>query len=161
MLSRLSRMLSVAAVGITLLASGGAVSAQSVGPDGLVKVRSAYGMDETIARLKKDIADKGILFFGAIDQSKLAADAGIELHPSTLLVFGNPPLGTQFMTSNPDSGLDWPVRLLVYQDRSGDVWTAYTDFTWIAKRHAITDRVEQFAKATSVVASITSSIRQN
>ena len=37
-----------------------------------------------------------------IDQSKLAADAGIKLRPSTLLVFGNPPLGTQFITSNPE-----------------------------------------------------------
>jgi uncharacterized protein (DUF302 family) len=118
-------------------------------------------MDETIARIRKDIADKGILFFGAIDQSKLAADAGITLHPSTLLVFGNPPLGTQFMTSNPNSGLDWPVRLLVYQDAQGDVWTTYTDFTWIANRHAISDRVEQFAKATGVVASITSTIKAN
>jgi uncharacterized protein (DUF302 family) len=147
-------------MGVTLLAPS-AAPAQSVGADGLIKVRSAYGMDETIARLKKDIADKGNLFFGAIDQSKLAADAGIALHPSTLLVFGNPPLGTQFMTSNPNSGLDWPVRLLVYQDAKGDVWTAYSDFGWIASRHAITDRVEQFTKATGVVASITSSIRAN
>ena len=42
-------------------------------------------MDETIARIKKDIADKGIMFFCAIDQAKLAADAGIKLRPSTLL----------------------------------------------------------------------------
>jgi len=145
---------------VSVLAAGGAL-AQTTGADGLIKVKSAYGMDETIARIKKDIADKGILFFGAIDQSKLAADAGIKLHPSTLLVFGNPPLGTQFMTSNPNSGLDWPVRLLVYQDAQGDVWTTYTDFTWIANRHAINDRVEQFAKATGVVASITSTIRAN
>ena len=41
---------------------------------------------------------KGIKFFSEIDQSKLAADAGIKLRPSTLLVFGNPPLGTQFIT---------------------------------------------------------------
>ena len=157
---RTTALLSAALFGITL-AGAGPATAQTVGADGLISVKSAYGMDETIARLKKDIADKGILFFGAIDQSKLAADAGITLHPSTLLVFGNPPLGTQFMTSNPNSGLDWPVRLLVYQDAKGDVWTTYTDFTWIANRHAIGDRVEQFAKATGVVASITSTIKAN
>jgi uncharacterized protein (DUF302 family) len=38
------------------------------------------------------------MFFGEIDQSKLAAGAGITLRPSTLLTFGNPPLGTQFIT---------------------------------------------------------------
>jgi len=127
--------------------------------DGLIKVRSAYPMEETIQRIKKDIADKGIMFFSAIDQSQLAAGAGINLRPSTLLIFGNPPLGTQFMTSNPYSGLDWPVRLLVIQDEKGDVWTAYTDFAWIARRHGIQDREQQFKMASGVVDSITSSVR--
>jgi len=127
--------------------------------DGIVKFKSAYPMPETIARMKKDIADKGIMFFDEIDQAKLAADAGIALLPSTLLVFGNPPLGTLFLTSNPNSGLDWPVRLLVIQDEKGDVYTVYTDFDWIAKRHNITNRKEQFDTANKVVASITSSVR--
>jgi len=105
-----------------------------------------------------NIAAKGIMFFSAIDQSQLAAGAGIPLRPSTLLIFGNPPLGTQFMTSNPYSGLDWPVRLLVIQDEKGDVYAVYTDFGWIAKRHGITDRMEQFDTANKVVASITSTV---
>ena len=61
-------------------------------------------MPETIKRLKMDVADKGIMFFDEIDQSKLAADAGVTLRPSTLLVFGNPPLGTLFLTSIPMQG---------------------------------------------------------
>jgi hypothetical protein len=65
----------------------------AVGADGLIHVRSAYSMDETVARIRQDIAAKGILFFDAIDQQALAAKAGIALKPSTLLVFGNPPLG--------------------------------------------------------------------
>ena len=127
--------------------------------DGIVKVKSAYSVSETIERLKQDIAAKGIMFFSEIDQSKLAASAGIALRPSTLLVFGNPPLGTLFLTSNPNSGLDWPVRLLVIQDERDDVYAVYTDFDWIAKRHNITNRKEQFDTANKVVASITSSVR--
>ena len=127
--------------------------------DGIVKVKSAYSVAETIDRLKKDIAAKGIMFFSEVDQSKLAADAGVKLRPSTLLMFGNPPLGTLFLTSNPNSGLDWPVRLLVAQDEKGDVYAIYTDFDWIAKRHGITDRKEQFDTANKVVASITSSVK--
>ena len=49
--------------------------------DGIVKFKSAYSMPETIERMKKDIADKGIMFFDEIDQAKLAADAGITLCP--------------------------------------------------------------------------------
>ena len=158
MFTRISKLLSVAVLGVTLVASASAI-AQNVGADGLVKVKSAYGIDETVARLKKDIADKGIMFFSAVDQSRLAADAGIPLRPSTLLIFGNPPLGTQFMTSNPYSGLDWPVRLLVIQDEKGEVWTAYTDFAWIARRHGIADRTQQFGMASAVIDSITSSVK--
>jgi uncharacterized protein (DUF302 family) len=116
-------------------------------------------MQESIARVKADVAAKGIMFFNQIDQSKLAADAGIALRPSTLLEFGNPPLGTQFITANPDAGLDWPVRLLLTQDDSGQVWAVYSDFGWIARRHGITNREAQFAMATTVIGSITSTLR--
>ena len=127
--------------------------------DGIVKIKSGYTMTETITRLKKDIAAKGIRFFDEIDQSKLAADAGVQLRPSTLLIFGNPPLGTLFLTSNPVSGLDWPVRLLIVQDEKGDVFALYNDFTWIAHRYGIKDRDAQFAKASEVIMSITSSVK--
>ena len=129
------------------------------GTDGIVSVKSAYSIGETVERLKKDIADKGIKFFDEIDQSKLEADAGIKLRPSILLVFGNPPLGTQFITANANAGLDWPVRLLVYENEKGEVWTAYTDFDWIARRHGIENRKDQFKMATSVITSITSSVK--
>ena len=141
------------------IASLGPALAQTAGPDGINRVRSAYSMDETIARIRADIAAKGILFFQAVDQAQLAAKAGISLRPSTLLEFGNPPLGAQFLTANPNAGLDWPVRLLVSQDESGTVWAAWTDFAWIAKRHGITNRQEQFATATGVVQSITSTVK--
>ena len=146
--------------------SGVAATALAISPeampksnDGIVRVKSSYNFQETIARLKKDIAAKGIRFFSEIDQTELAAEAGIKLNPSRLLVFGNPPLGTQFMTANPNAGLDWPVRLLVIQDSAGAVWTVYTDFAWIAARHGIVNRTEQFKMASMVIASITSSVK--
>jgi uncharacterized protein (DUF302 family) len=129
------------------------------GDDGIIKVKSAYALPETVTRLEKDVADKGIKFFIAVDQSKLAADAGIQIRPSTLIVFGNPPLGTLFIAANPLAGLDWPVRLLVFQDDKGDVWAAYTDFAYIARRHGIKGMDnEAFQKASGVIASITSSV---
>jgi uncharacterized protein (DUF302 family) len=76
-----------------------------------------------------------------------------------LLIFGNPPLGTHFITANANAGLDWPVRLLVYENEKGEVWTAYTDFDWIARRHSIENRTDQFKMASTVIASITSSVR--
>jgi len=143
---------------LIFLVASAASAARADSDDGIVRVKSAVPMAEAITRIKADIAAKGIKFFMEVDQSKLAADAGIKLRPSTLLVFGNPPLGTQFITSNPNAGLDWPVRLLLTQDDNGDLWAVWTDFGWIAKRHNIRDRVAQFEMATKVVGSITSTI---
>jgi uncharacterized protein (DUF302 family) len=129
--------------------------------DGIVRVRSAHSLDDTVTRLKRDIAAKGIMFFNEIDQSQLAAGAGVrltEVKRSTLLIFGNPPLGTQFLNARAEAGLDWPVRLLVQEDAQGRVWATYTDFRWIARRHGIDPDTESFRTANGVVASITGSI---
>jgi len=148
---------------LALLLAGSLTAPSSVAAladtDGIVRVKSAYPIGETIERLKKDIADKGIKFFDEIDQTRLAADAGVKLQPSVLLVFGNPPLGTQFITANANAGLDWPVRLLVFENEKGEVWMAYTDFDWIARRHGIKNRGDQFKMASNVIASITSSVK--
>ena len=157
MLKRMIQRCSSLLFALALTASSSVMTL--AGNDGIVRVKSAYPIGETIERLKKDIAGKGIKFFDEIDQSKLAADAGIKLQPSVLLIFGNPPLGTQFITANANAGLDWPVRLLVFENDKGEVWTAYTDFDWIARRHGIENRGEQFKMASGVVASITSSVK--
>lgn len=158
MFARTSQICSACLFALVLIASSSAVT--FAGDDGVVRVRSAYPIAETIDRLKRDIAGKGIKLFGEIDQSRLAAEGGIELQPSVLLVFGNPPLGTQFITANANAGLDWPVRLLVFENDKGEVWTAYTDFEWIARRHGIKNREDQFKMAAAVIESITSSVSQ-
>ncbi|SJM29017.1 DUF302 domain-containing protein [Mesorhizobium delmotii] len=138
-----------------------AIVVPAAASDGVVTVKSDYSIAETVARIKKDVLKKGIKFFGVIDQASLGQNAGNDVRPSRLVMFGNPALGTTFITSNPQAGLDWPVRVLVYQAADGSVYAAYSDFDWIAKRHGITDRAPQFKMATEVIQSVTSTIRKN
>ena len=132
----------------------------SASADGVIKQRSDYAFDDTIVRIKADIAAKGIRFFDEIDQQKLGAGANLPIGRSTLLLFGNPPLGVQFLQSNPLAGLDWPVRMLVSQDDDGTVWVSWTDFRFVAGRYQLTDRDAQIAMASDVAASIASSTRK-
>ena len=44
--------------------------------DGIVHVKSGYGVDETVDRLHADIEKKGITFFLVVDQAQLGAEAG-------------------------------------------------------------------------------------
>jgi uncharacterized protein (DUF302 family) len=146
------------AAGYVASASAGEIAPPAVS-DGVITVRSAYSVGETVDRLKDAVTKKGIMYFGTIDQGKLGADAGVRIQPSLLLVFGNPALGVQFLGGNPLAGLDWPVRVVVLEDAKGQVWTAYSDFAWIAKRHHITNRDAVFGKATEVITSINDAIR--
>ncbi len=126
--------------------------------DGLMHTRSAYSVEETVKRIHADVDTKGIKFFTVIDQGALGVAAKIDVLPSQLVLFGNPPLGLLFLTSNPDSGMDWPVRVLVRQDKDGHVYAVYQNWDWVAKRYGITNRTAEFAMATTVVASILSSV---
>jgi uncharacterized protein (DUF302 family) len=125
---------------------------------GVLRVKSKYDVDETVERLKADIATKGIRFFTEIDQAQLGASAMLNIRPSRLILFGNPPLGVQFLQSNPYAGLDWPVRMLILQEADGSVIVAWNDFGYVANRYSIRDRDAQFKMASEVAASIASSV---
>ena len=128
--------------------------------DGVIKQRSDYAFDDTIFRIKADIAAKGIRFFDEIDHTALGASADLPINRSKLLLFGNPPLGVQFLQANPVAGLDWPVRMLVTQDDDGTVWVSWSDFRFVANRYQLEGRDKQIAMASEVAASIASSTRK-
>jgi uncharacterized protein (DUF302 family) len=151
-------LMAIALLGPAHPAAAAEAAKPVAGKNGVVRVKSAHNMADTIALIKQDVAAKGITFFTEIDQSKLANGVGISLRPSTLLLFGNPGLGTHFITAAPSAGLDWPVHLLVSQDDKGVVWTTYTDFNYIKQRHGIADRDKEFAMAAMVIQSVTGSV---
>ena len=78
-MNRRNAVKAIAASIVGFSASAGPVRAAT--ESGVVSVRSAYGFDDTIERLKADIADKKIMLFDVIDQAKLASGAGIKLLP--------------------------------------------------------------------------------
>jgi len=159
MIQKIAAAFAGAAVLFSAAASSAAPAPPPPADSGVVRIESLYGVDETVARIKADVAAKGIQFFSETDQSELARSAGISLPRSTLVQFGNPPLGIQFLTASPYAGLDWPVRMLVFQDGDGRVWVSWTDFDYIARRHHIDSRAPQFKMASEVASAIASSAR--
>jgi uncharacterized protein (DUF302 family) len=122
--------------------------------EGVVRIRSKHSVAETVERVKAAVAAKGVRLFDAIDQAQLGAGANLAIRPSTLVLFGNPPLGVQFLQSNPYAGLDWPVRMLVLEQADGSVWLAWSDFAFIERRYGIGDKAAQFKMASEVAAAI-------
>jgi len=156
--STLQSIFAAAALASATIAMPSIAEQPSAAPsaEGVLRLRSANGFDQTLAQLKADVQAKGIRYFDTIDQSGLGASANLSLGRSTLVLFGNPPLGVQFLQSNPYAGLDWPVRMLVVEEPDGTVYVAWTDFGYVAQRYSIGDKSAQFAMASEVAASIAS-----
>jgi uncharacterized protein (DUF302 family) len=110
--------------------------------DGLITVQSSYGPKDTMSRLEAEVKAKGMTVFARIDHAAGAAEVGMSLRPTELLIFGSPKGGTPLMQSAQTIGIDLPLKALVWQDASGDTWLSYNDPGWIAKRHGLGHEVQ-------------------
>jgi uncharacterized protein (DUF302 family) len=133
---------------------------QTYGDDGIIRVPSPYGTNETIDRLESALKAKGMTVFTRISHSDGAQKAGFKLRPTVLLVFGNPKVGTPLMQCSQSVALDLPQKALAYQDETGKVWLAYNDPGYIAARHHISGCEENIRRIKAALAAFTASATQ-
>jgi uncharacterized protein (DUF302 family) len=117
--------------------------------EGLITLKSSYGPQQTADKLEAAIKAKGLTLFAKVDHAAGAAAVELPLRPTQLIIFGNAKGGTPLMQSAQTSGMDLPMKALVWQDASGDTWLSYNDPEWIAKRHGLGQTVEAPIKAMS------------
>ena len=103
----------------------------------LIVRRSSFGYDETLQRLIAAIAARGATLFDVIDHAENAEQVGLELPPTSVVIFGNPVVGTPLMLVAPSLALDLPSRVLVRSDRTGAVDVVYRDPGAIAMEHGL------------------------
>jgi len=120
---------------------------QAMAADGLTTLRSSHGPKDTMNRLEAEVKAKGMTVFARIDHAAGAAEMGLSLRPTEVLIFGNAKAGTPLMQAEQGIGIDLPLKALVWQDASGTTWLSYNDPSWLAKRHALGREVEATASA--------------
>jgi uncharacterized protein (DUF302 family) len=118
-----------------------------VRPDGLTVLPSAHGPKETAGRLAAAVARRGMAVLARIDHAAAAAEVGMELRSTEVLIFGNPRAGTPLMRAAQTLGIDLPLKALVWQDEAGAVWLAYNDPAWLAARHGALDGTDRLLRA--------------
>ena len=82
-------------------------------------------------------------YIAQIDHSGDAAKAGLAMHPTKLLIFGNAKSGTPLMIASPTVAIDLPLKALVWEDAEGTVWLSYNTPAYLKQRHAIPDDLMQ------------------
>jgi uncharacterized protein (DUF302 family) len=121
--------------------TNGIHSVQTMAAQGLTTIRSSYGPEETMNRFEAEVSARGMIAFAHIDHAAAAAAVGLSLRPTELLVFGNASGGTPLMELVQTTGIDLPLKALVWQDASGVTWLSYNDPAWITKRHRVDSKV--------------------
>ena len=123
--------------------------------EGLTSIQSVFGPRETMDRLEAEIRSKGLTIFAKIDHAGGAAEVGLKLRPTELIIFGNARGGTPLMQSAQTVGIDLPLKALVWQDAAGKTWISYNEPNWIARRHGVADAEPAVSKMTDLLSAIT------
>jgi uncharacterized protein (DUF302 family) len=128
----------VALASVVLLAANAGFAVDS----GLITKSSNYSVAETVQRFEKAVTEKGWIIFTEVDHAAAAAKVGQTMRPRTVILFGNPKIGTAPMQRVATLAIDNPPKALVWEDESGKVSLTYNSADYIANhiyaRHGLT-----------------------
>jgi len=109
----------------------------AVESNGIVTIPGNHAVDETVARLKAILEQKGVTLFALVDHSGEAAKAGMTMPNTKLLIFGSPRAGTPVMLAAPSTAIDLPLKILVWEDEQEKTWISYNSPTYLLERHGV------------------------
>ncbi len=106
----------------------------------LETVKSENDHTTSVAKLEKLIINQGLTHFSTMDHRANARNVNMNLKPETVVVFGNPKMGTVLMNCNPSIGLDLPLRILVTTNYEGETSFIYTNPEYWSLKHNVKDK---------------------
>jgi uncharacterized protein (DUF302 family) len=122
--------------------------------DGVINVKSEYGVSETTDRLIEVLNKKGMTIFNRVKHSEGASSVGIELRDTELVIFGNPKVGSPLMQCQQSVAIDLPQKALIWKDEQNHVWISYNDPYYLVKRHSVLGCEEVIEKISKALAGI-------
>lgn len=138
---------------VTFIAAGASMATAQEIPT--MKLASPYSFDDTLKRLRTTLTGKGMSIFATIDHQAGAREAGLDMPPTTVVIFGNPKGGTPLMLAAPDVALDLPLRVLVREDAEGHTWLVYEPVSALEGRHGLPAGMsERLAPAEKLLAAV-------
>ena len=118
-------------------------------------VKQAHGsVAETVEKFKAAVEGAGAKVFAVVDHAKGAMSVGTEIPPATVIIFGNPKLGTPLIAANPQIGLDLPLKVLVW-DEGGKTMIGYTDPEALKDRYGVAGADKTFATIAGALGKLT------
>ena len=119
--------------------------------------QSPLAFEETVAALQKTLNSKGITIFATIEHHKAAEAVGENMQPATVLIVGNPKVGTALMQENPRFAIELPLKILIYKEEK-IVRIRYEKISAIAEKYHIK---QNFATAEKIDAAMLQLIKSS
>jgi uncharacterized protein (DUF302 family) len=108
---------------------------------GIVNVPSNHSVDQTMEKLKGILESKSVTIFALIEHSGEAERVGLKMPPTKLLIFGSPKAGTPVMQAAPSIAIDFPLKILIWEDGQRKVWVSYDSLEYLQERHGVPDEL--------------------
>ena len=123
----------------------------------IVTYESQMSFEQTVENFKELVTQKGLIIFGIIDHHANAEKVNMNLSKAQVILFGNPKAGTVLMQENIVSGLDLPLKVLIYENKEGKTVISYHSAEWLEKTYglkndALIQKIDDSLKSISKVA---------
>ena len=105
--------------------------------EGVVTKLSPWSVADTVARLLAVAAARELKVFAVIDHSGEAANVGLQLRDTKVVIFGSPAAGTPVMAAAPLAALDLPLKVLVWAADDYQTKLSYTAPSALARRYGV------------------------
>ncbi len=123
-----------------------AASAHSaIAAEGWITKTSSHDVVTTADKLVAAVEGAGAKVFARVDHQKGAMSVGTDIAGATLVIFGNPKIGTPIIAENPEAGLDLPIRVLIW-DADGQTMIGYLSPDELTSRYGLSSSVEALKK---------------
>jgi len=133
-------LLFIVALGLGIFAMTSMVGCENKKGSFISTLETQYSVKESVKRFEKILDESGLSLFQIIDHAQNAKHSDMTLMPETVVVFGNPKMGTILMKCNPSMGMDLPLKMLFYEDYEGRRWISYTNPEYYSLKHNIKDK---------------------
>jgi uncharacterized protein (DUF302 family) len=130
------------------------MSVPAYAAEGMIDVKSSFGVIETGDRLENVLKEKGMTIFNRVKHSDAAKKVGVELRETEIIIFGNPKVGSPLIKCQQSVGIDLPQKALIWKDSEGNVWISYNTPRHLVERHNISNCDEVISKIEKALAGI-------
>ena len=115
----------VSAARLALAVSVGTLLSSEAPAEEAMRLESPYSFPDTLTRLQTAFEANGIRVFAIIDHQAAAQSVGLNMPPTSVIVYGNPKGGTELMLAAPDFSVELPLRVLIREDDRRKVYVVF------------------------------------